>query len=123
VVTLEQVAELQSQVEGLAAQMEPNSRNSSKPPSSDGLAKPAHQVRLCGCLATNATAVPVTMGYRSMQRPRSDRLRLPERTTRAGFVLHEPEYCDYHALAESLAWRSGMPVDLLREDPRGEADG
>ena len=38
---LEQVAVLQSQVEGLAAQVKSNSRNSSKPPSSDGLAKPA----------------------------------------------------------------------------------
>jgi transposase len=32
---------LQSQVEGLAAQVKSNSRNSSRPPSSDGLAKPA----------------------------------------------------------------------------------
>jgi transposase len=38
---LEQMAALQSQVEGLAAQVKSNSRNSSKPPSSDGLAKPA----------------------------------------------------------------------------------
>jgi hypothetical protein len=37
----EVVAVLQSQVEGLAAQVKANSRNSSKPPSSDGLAKPA----------------------------------------------------------------------------------
>ena len=37
----EAVAELQSQVEGLAAQVKANSRNSSRPPSSDGLAKPA----------------------------------------------------------------------------------
>jgi transposase len=37
----EQVAALQLQVEGLAAQVKANSRNSSKPPSSDGLAKPA----------------------------------------------------------------------------------
>jgi hypothetical protein len=36
-----QVAALQVQVEGLAAQVKVNSRNSSKPPSSDGLAKPA----------------------------------------------------------------------------------
>ena len=40
-VLLEQVAVLQSQVEGLAAQVKSNSRNSSKPPSSDGPAKPA----------------------------------------------------------------------------------
>jgi transposase len=40
-VLLEQVVVLQSQVEGLAAQVKSNSRNSSKPPSSDGLAKPA----------------------------------------------------------------------------------
>ena len=37
----EALAGLQSQVEGLAAQVKANSRNSSKPPSSDGLAKPA----------------------------------------------------------------------------------
>jgi transposase len=37
----EALAELRSQVEGLAAQVKTNSRNSSKPPSSDGLAKPA----------------------------------------------------------------------------------
>jgi transposase len=37
----ESLAALQSQVEGLAAQVKANSRNSSKPPSSDGLAKPA----------------------------------------------------------------------------------
>jgi transposase len=37
----EVVAGLQSQVEGLAAQVKANSRNSSKPPSSDGLSKPA----------------------------------------------------------------------------------
>ncbi len=37
----EALAALQSQVEGLAAQVKANSRNSSKPPSSDGLAKPA----------------------------------------------------------------------------------
>jgi transposase len=35
------LAGLQSQVEGLAAQVKSNSRNSSKPPSSDGLAKPS----------------------------------------------------------------------------------
>ena len=40
-VLLEQVAVLQSQVEGLAAQVKSNSRNSGRPPSSDGLAKPA----------------------------------------------------------------------------------
>jgi transposase len=37
----EQLAALQSQVADLAAQVKANSRNSSKPPSSDGLAKPA----------------------------------------------------------------------------------
>jgi transposase len=37
----EALAGLQSQIEGLAAQVKSNSRNSSKPPSSDGLAKPA----------------------------------------------------------------------------------
>jgi transposase len=37
----ESLAALQAQVEGLAAQVKSNSRNSSKPPSSDGLAKPA----------------------------------------------------------------------------------
>jgi hypothetical protein len=37
----EAVAGLQSQVADLAAQVKANSRNSSKPPSSDGLAKPA----------------------------------------------------------------------------------
>jgi transposase len=37
----EALAGLQSQVEGLAAQVKSNSRNSSKPPSSDGLAKPS----------------------------------------------------------------------------------
>jgi transposase len=37
----EALAGLQSQVEALAAQAKTNSRNSSKPPSSDGLAKPA----------------------------------------------------------------------------------
>jgi transposase len=37
----EALAGLQSQVEGLAAQVKANSRNSSKPPSSDGLAKPS----------------------------------------------------------------------------------
>jgi transposase len=37
----ESLAALQAQVEGLAAQVKANSRNSSKPPSSDGLAKPA----------------------------------------------------------------------------------
>ena len=37
----EQLAVLQAQVEDLAAQVRANSRNSSKPPSSDGLAKPA----------------------------------------------------------------------------------
>ena len=37
----EALAELQSQVADLAAQVKANSRNSSKPPSSDGLAKPA----------------------------------------------------------------------------------
>jgi transposase len=37
----EQLAVLQSQVADLAAQVKSNSRNSSKPPSSDGLAKPA----------------------------------------------------------------------------------
>ena len=37
----EQLAGLQSQVADLAAQVKSNSRNSSKPPSSDGLAKPA----------------------------------------------------------------------------------
>jgi transposase len=37
----EQLAVLQSQVADLAAQVKTNSRNSSKPPSSDGLAKPA----------------------------------------------------------------------------------
>jgi transposase len=36
----EQIAALQLQVEGLAAQVKANSRNSSRPPSSDGLAKP-----------------------------------------------------------------------------------
>src|SRR5215471_12418508 len=37
----ERLAGLQSQVADLAAQVKSNSRNSSKPPSSDGLAKPA----------------------------------------------------------------------------------
>jgi transposase len=37
----EALAELQSQVADLAAQVKTNSRNSSKPPSSDGLAKPS----------------------------------------------------------------------------------
>jgi len=37
----EQLAALKSQVEDLAAQVKMTSRNSSKPPSSDGLAKPA----------------------------------------------------------------------------------
>ena len=37
----EQLAGLQSQVADLAAQVKTNSRNSSKPPSSDGLAKPS----------------------------------------------------------------------------------
>ena len=37
----EPLAGLQSQVADLAAQVKANSRNSSKPPSSDGLAKPA----------------------------------------------------------------------------------
>ena len=37
----EQLAGLQSQVADLAAQVKTNSRNSIKPPSSDGLAKPA----------------------------------------------------------------------------------
>ena len=37
----EQMAVLQSQVADLAARVQSNSRNSSKPPSSDGLAKPA----------------------------------------------------------------------------------
>ena len=37
----ESLAALQAQVEDLAAQVKSNSRNSSKPPSSDGLAKPA----------------------------------------------------------------------------------
>jgi Family of unknown function (DUF6444) len=37
----ESLAGLQSQVADLAAQVKANSRNSSKPPSSDGLAKPA----------------------------------------------------------------------------------
>ena len=37
----EQLALLQSQVADLAAQVKTNSRNSSKPPSSDGLAKPS----------------------------------------------------------------------------------
>jgi hypothetical protein len=37
----EALAGLQSQVQDLAAQVKANSRNSSKPPSSDGLAKPA----------------------------------------------------------------------------------
>ncbi|HZI73741.1 MAG TPA: DUF6444 domain-containing protein, partial [Gemmatimonadales bacterium] len=37
----EAVARLQSQVADLAAQVKANSRNSSKPPSSDGLAKPS----------------------------------------------------------------------------------
>ena len=37
----EPLAALQAQVEDLAAQVKSNSRNSSKPPSSDGLAKPA----------------------------------------------------------------------------------
>jgi transposase len=37
----EELAALRAQVEGLAAQVKSNSRNSSKPPSSDGLAKPS----------------------------------------------------------------------------------
>jgi len=37
----EELAALRVQVEGLAAQVKSNSRNSSKPPSSDGLAKPS----------------------------------------------------------------------------------
>jgi transposase len=37
----ESLAALQAQVEGLAAQVKANSRNSGKPPSSDGLAKPS----------------------------------------------------------------------------------
>src|SRR5215469_14325613 len=37
----EHLAALQSQVADLAARVQSNSRNSSKPPSSDGLAKPA----------------------------------------------------------------------------------
>ena len=37
----EQVAELQAQVADLAARLSQNSKNSSKPPSSDGMAKPA----------------------------------------------------------------------------------
>jgi transposase len=41
VVLREALAGLQSQVADLAAQVKANSRNSSKPPSSDGLAKPA----------------------------------------------------------------------------------
>jgi uncharacterized protein involved in exopolysaccharide biosynthesis len=37
----EQLAAVQSQVADLAARVKSNSRNSSKPPSSDGLARPA----------------------------------------------------------------------------------
>ena len=40
-VQVAQVAELEARVEALAAQVKQNSRNSSRPPSSDGLAKPA----------------------------------------------------------------------------------
>jgi transposase len=40
-VQVAQVAELEARVDALAAQVKQNSRNSSKPPSSDGLAKPA----------------------------------------------------------------------------------
>ena len=40
-VQVAKVAELEARVEALAAQVKQNSRNSSKPPSSDGLAKPA----------------------------------------------------------------------------------
>src|ERR1700678_3332558 len=40
-VQVAKIAELEARVEALAAQVKQNSRNSSKPPSSDGLAKPA----------------------------------------------------------------------------------
>ena len=42
-VQVAQVAELEARVEALAAQVKQNSGNSSKPPSSDGLARPAPQ--------------------------------------------------------------------------------
>ena len=43
-VQVAKVAELEARVEALAAQVKQNSRNSSKPPSSDGLAKPGAEV-------------------------------------------------------------------------------
>jgi transposase len=86
----ESLAALQAQVDGLAAQVKSNSRNSSKPPSSDGLAKPApkslrgnsgrkpgqpgktmqlsdhpdktvrHRPARCGCCGTSLRGAPVT---------------------------------------------------------------
>jgi transposase len=106
----EQVAELQAQVADLAAKAGKNSRNSSKPPSSDGLAKPA----------------PKSLRGKSGRKPGRPkgqpgaRMRLSDHPDRV--VRHEPACCSGCAAGLEGAPEAGVIRRQVTELPEARAE-
>jgi hypothetical protein len=106
----EAVAGLQAQVADLAAKAGRNSKNRSRPPSSDGLAKPA----------------PKSLRGKSGRKPGRPKGQ-PETTMRLSdhpdrVVLHEPSCCSRCAAALSGARETGAVLRQVTEIPAVRAE-